>query len=244
MARTSTMTGKQSVSYRYFSDEGLEALINLPPTVQKLLFKIIKDADKKDNCCQLNSQELIAKHVLNKSNTYTHIRKLKSANFLRDVKDIYGTSRLMVNPEWVSWQSRDLVRFTILMYSLGSHELTMNHLDVEDQCRGRVDIHTGEHSDWFRDGLEKADDHYELQANTMYEYVSTDHTTSMEVAHALPVNTVTTGYFETQAPYVSEECTNYDRGYDEPFEDEFDSYHLKRNKPAMVSFKDAVAGMK
>ena len=232
MARTSTIKGKQSVSYRYFSDEGLEALITLPNTVQKLLFKIIKDADKKDNCCQLNSQELIAKHVLNKSNTYTHIRKLKSADFLRDVKDIYGTSRLMVNPEWVSWQSRDLVRFTILMYSLGSHELTIKHLELEDKCRGRINIHTGEHFDWFRSGIESADQHYALSSNMGYEYVSTGDLTPA----ITPVDSSTndSSGFRNQLSCTSEESClmQYDDGEYEA------SLTYQRLSPAILSMRD------
>jgi len=243
MARTSTMKGKQSVSYRYFSDEGLEAFINLPNTVQKLLFKIIKDSDKKDNCCRLNPQQLIAKHGLNQSNTYTHLRKLKSVNFLRDVEDIYGTTRLMVNPEWASWQSRDLVRFTILMYSLGSHELTLKHLGLEEKCRGRIDIYTGEHFDWFRNGLEKANCHYGLPANTGYEYVSTDIVTSKKATQVLPTSSMNTGNTDNQAPYSFEECTDYEKDNNEAFDDYADSYQFKGNTPAMLSFKDVRARM-
>jgi len=171
MTRTSTIKGKQSVDYRHIPDDGLETLINLPKAAATLLFQIIKDADKKDNCCQLSPKQLIAKYELNRSNAYTQIRKLKSVDFLREVKDVSGTARLMVNPAWMAWQSRDLVRFTILMYYLGSHGLAIEHRDLEFTCRGRIDVDTGEHFDWYRDGLKLANKHLGLAIQTDYEYV-------------------------------------------------------------------------
>ena len=233
MARTSTMKGKQNVHYYQISDEGLDVLVNLPKSASTLLVQIIQDADKKDNCCQLSPQQLIAKYELNHSNAYTQIRKLKSVGFLKEVKDVSDTARLMVNPIWVVWQSRGLVRFTILMYSLGSHDLTVEHLDLEDKCRGRIDVYTGEHFDWFRSGLEHADQHYGLKPNTRYEYVSTDLiATTIPSQKALLTqltNLIDTNILENTNT-LSEESTDFD-----DYDDYSDSCRYRKSIPVRVS---------
>jgi len=240
MTRTSTIKGKQSVHYRHISDEGLETLINLPKAAATLLFQVIKDADKKDNCCQLSPKQLIDKYELNHSNAYTQIRKLKSVDFLREVKDVSGTARLMVNPSWMAWQSRDLVRFTILMYSLGSHDLAVKHLDLEDQCRGRIDVDTGEHSDWFRSGLEHADQHYDLQLNTSYEYIPIGKppyvNTPQKVLPLPHTNSIRTSNVEYPVLQSSEHsaCHEADDDYDS-------SWSYRRAKPAILSMKDIIS---
>jgi len=253
MTRKSTVKGKQSVHYRHLTDEGFETLIDLPKTASKLLYQVIQDTDKKDNCCQLNTKQLILKYKLNASNTYTNIRKLKAVNFLREVEDVGGVTRLMVNPEWLSWQNRSLVRFTILMYSLGSHELTIKHLDLEHKCRGRIDIHTGEHFDWFRNGIERADLHHSLELNSPYEYSSTvQPTTSKDPQKALPkqhTNVININALEIQTTRSSEDSSFeevYD--YDEDSDcDEYDDYedgcHYQNNQSSIASLKDIIADL-
>lgn len=211
MSRTSTMKGKQSVAYRMLSDEGFKSIINLPKAPAKLLSHIIDNADKKDNCCQLTPKELIYKYQLNSNNCYTHIRKLKSLNWLKEVLDIYKSPRLMVNPEMIAWQSRDLVKFTILMYSLGSHNEAIKHLDMENKCRGRININTGEHFDWYRNGLERADHHYGRLNNEDYEYINVGHT---KEAEELPVPNPTPNVGDSsQSPF--DESHDYSHEYDD-----------------------------
>jgi len=255
MTRKSTMKGKQSVHYRHITDEGFKAIINLPKTASKLLYQIIQDTDKKDNCCQLNTKELILKYKLNASNTYTTIRKLKAVNFLREVEDIGGIKRLMVNPEWVSWQSRSLVRFTILMYSLGSHELTLIHLDLEVTCGGRIDIHTGELFDWFGNGIERADLHHGLKRNSPYEYSSAAQpTTSKNPQKALPknqanvmnINALEVQTSRSQETSCFEEDYDYDYGENSDY-DEYDDYenvcNFQNSQSSIVNLKDVIADL-
>jgi hypothetical protein len=253
MTRKSTMKGKQSVHYRHLTDEGFETLIDLPKTASKLLYQVIQDTDKKDNCCQLNTKQLILKYKLNASNTYTNIRKLKAVNFLREVEDVGGVARLMVNPEWLSWQNRSLVRFTILMYSLGSHELTIKHLDLEHKCRGRIDIHTGEHFDWFRNGIERADLHHGLELNSPYEYSSTvqpttsaDAQKALSTQHTNSINSAALGIQITRSSGVStfEEVYSYDEDSDyDDCNDYEDACHYQNNQPSIVSLKDIIVDM-
>ena len=253
MTRKSTMKGKQSVHYRHITDEGFKAIINLPKTASKLLYQIIQDTDKKDNCCQLNAQQLILKYKLNASNTYTTIRKLKAVNFLREVEDIGGIKRLMVNPEWLSWQSRSLVRFTILMYSLGSHQLTLNHLDLEVTCGGRIDIHTGELFDWFGNGIERADLHHGLELNSPYEYSSTvqpttsaDAQKALSTQHTNSINSAALGIQITRSSGVRtfEEVYSYDEDSDyDDCNDYEDACHYQNNQPSIVSLKDIIVDM-
>jgi len=245
MARTSTMKGKQNVHYYQISDEGLDVLVNLPKSASTLLVQIIQDADKKDNCCQLSPQQLIAKYELNHSNAYTQIRKLKSVGFLKEVKDVSDTARLMVNPIWVVWQSRGLVRFTILMYSLGSHDLTVEHLDLEDKCRGRIDVYTGEHFDWFRSGLERADQHYDLKPNTRYEYASTGKppylNTSQKVQLLKNSSSIKTSNVADTVLQSSEQNTYQEDDSHEEYDDYDDSWSYRRTKPAILSIKDIIS---
>lgn len=245
MARISTMKGKQNVHYYQISDEGLDVLVNLPKAASTLLVQIIQNADKKDNCCQLSPQQLIAKYELNHSNAYTHIRKLKSVGFLKDVEDIFGTVRLMVNSIWVSWQSRDLVRFTILMYALGSHDLTVKHLDLEDKCRGRIDINTGEHFDWFGSGLERADQHYGLKPDTRYEYVSTGKlpylNNSQKVQLSTNSSSIKTSNVANTVIQFSEHNTYQEDDSHEEYDGYDDSWSYRRAKPAILSIKDVIS---
>jgi hypothetical protein len=242
MARTSTMKGKQNVHYYQISDEGLNVLVNLPKAALILLVQIIQDSDKKDNCCQLSPKQLIDKYELNHSNAYSQIRKLKSVDFLKDAEDIFGIVRLMVNPIWVTWQNRGLVRFTILMYALGSHDLTVKHLDLEDMCRGRIDINTGEHFDWFGSGLERADQHYGLKPDTRYEYVSTGNlpflNTSQKVQRLTNSRSIKTSNMANTVLQFSEDNTYQE---DDSHEEYDDSLSYRRAKPAILSIKDVIS---
>ena len=242
MARTSTMKGKQNVHYYQISDEGLNTLVNLPKAASILLVQIIQDSDKKDNCCQLSPKQLIDKYELNHSNAYSQIRKLKSVDFLKDAEDIFGIVRLMVNPIWVTWQNRGLARFTILMYALGSHDLTVKHLDLEDMCRGRIDINTGEHFDWFGSGLERADQHYGLKPDTRYEYVSTGNlpflNTSQKVQRLTNSRSIKTSNMANTVLQFSEDNTYQE---DDSHEEYDDSLSYRRAKPAILSIKDVIS---
>jgi hypothetical protein len=248
MARTSTMKGKQNVHYYQISDEGLNTLVNLPKAASILLVQIIQDSDKKDNCCQLSPKQLIDKYELNHSNAYSQIRKLKSVDFLKDAEDIFGIVRLMVNPIWVTWQNRGLVRFTILMYALGSHDLTVKHLDLEDMCRGRIDINTGEHFDWFGSGLERADQHYGLKPDTRYEYVSTGKlpylNNSQKVQLSTNSSSIKTSNVANTVIQSSEHNTYQEddshEEYDD-YDDYDDSWSYRRAKPAILSIKDVIS---
>jgi len=245
MTRTSTIKGKQSVHYRHISDEGLDVLVNLPRAAGTLLIQIVKDADKKDNCCQLSPRQLIEKLELNHSNAYTQIRKLKSVNFLRDVEDVSGATRLMVNPAWMAWQSLDLVRFTILMYSLGSHDLAIKHLNLEEQCRGKIDINTGEHFDWYKAGLERANEHHDLKSTNSYDYITTVKLPYLNTSQTAQLSTtsnsmknskVANTYLQPvkQSTYQKddsrEECDDYDG-----------SCSYRRTRPAILRFKDVIS---
>ena len=245
MARTSTMKGKQNVHYYQISDEGLNVLVNLPKAALILLVQIIQDSDKKDNCCQLSPKQLIDKYELNHSNAYTQIRKLKAVDFLREVKDIFGFSRLMVNPAWMAWQSRDLVRFTILMYSLGSHDLAIKHLNLEEKCRGKIDANTGEHFDWFRSGLERANQHYDLQPNTSYKYIPTGKqpyvNTSQTVQPLTNSSSIKTSNVVNTVPQSSEHNTYQEDDSHEEYDDYDDSWSYRRAKPAILSIKDIIS---
>lgn len=175
MARTSTIKGKQNVAYRIITDEGLETLIALPSSTSKLLYLLIKDADKHDNCCQISPSKLTEKYSLNKSNTYQHIRKLKASNYVKEVTDIHDATRLMINPIYISWQKRELVRFTILMYKLGSHSKAIEHRKLEQSLRAKINPDTGESHDWFKAGIERAERHKNIPQEEDYYYETEDH---------------------------------------------------------------------
>ena len=174
MERQSTMAGKQSVAYRMLTNKGLELIIKMPKATAQTLLKIINHSDKHDNCLQLSPKELIVRYYLNQSNTYKHIRELKQINYLKEVLDINRENRLMVNPEFISWQSRRKIRFSILMYSLGSHDEAIKLRESEQRHGGRINPTTGEVVDWFYDGLELANEQLNICPSIGYEYTTSN----------------------------------------------------------------------
>ena len=184
MERQSTMAGKQSVAYRMLTNKGLELIIEMPKATALILLKIINHSDKHDNCLQLSTTELIFMYNLNQSNTYKHIRELRNINFIKEVLDINNATCLMINPEFISWQSRSKIRFSMLMYTLGSHHGATTLRNSEQQQGGRINPTTGEVRDWFYEGLEIANEQHNICPNTGYEYAITNNQNS-----AAPTNT-------------------------------------------------------
>jgi hypothetical protein len=139
------------------------------------------------------------------------------------------------------------------MYSLGSHELTIKHLDLEHKCRGRIDIHTGEHFDWFRNGIERADLHHGLELNSPYEYSSTvqpttsaDAQKALSTQHTNSINSAALGIQITRSSGVRtfEEVYSYDEDSDyDDCNDYEDACHYQNNQPSIVSLKDIIVDM-
>jgi len=153
MKRTFSFAGKQNVSFRLITNEGLESMVSLSKATSVTLYHLIKDTDKKDNCLQLGMPEVISKHNLNSSNFYAQVRKLRNKGWVKNVTDIFGIRRLMLNPSMILWQTLENLDFMILMYELGSHKKAIAFKNEVQMEHGYVNVKTGEYRDWFEEGL-------------------------------------------------------------------------------------------
>lgn len=80
---------------------------------------------------------------------------MKQEDIIKEVTDIYGINRLMVNPRLVWATGRDKLRFAINMYDLGSHDKAVKHIRFERSLVAHVDPCTGEITGDYQDREEE-----------------------------------------------------------------------------------------
>ncbi|WP_168016581.1 hypothetical protein [Halomonas salinarum] len=143
--------GKQSVSYRTMDDDLLRFIIGMPKGAGNLLVELLQSVDKNDNCLQVSLSSIIKENGWDQGNTSRHLSKLKREGVVKDVFDIHGVKRLMINPALVWSTRRDKLRFAVLMYETGSHEKAVEHKRFEDSLVAHIDPKTGEITGNYQD---------------------------------------------------------------------------------------------
>ncbi|WP_277811961.1 hypothetical protein [Chromohalobacter canadensis] len=139
-----TMKNIQNVSYRTCDAEFLRLLASLPKSVGNLLLAMLDEVDNQDNCVQVDMADIRKAHKLDKDNTSRRLARLKKEGIVKEVEDIHGIERLMINPALVWSTGRDKLRFAINMFELGSHAAAWRHSKLERELVGSIDTQTGE----------------------------------------------------------------------------------------------------
>ncbi len=147
--------GKQSVVYRTMDDDLLRLMVELPKGAGNLLIEMLQEVDKCDNCLQVSVSSIIKDNDWDQGNTSRHLSKLKKEGVVKEVTDIFGEDRLMINPALVWSTGRDKLRFAVLMFTHGSHEAAIKHKRVEDSLVCHIDPNTGEISGNYQDREEE-----------------------------------------------------------------------------------------
>lgn len=133
----------QRVHYRTTTDCFIRMVGSMPPSCTTVLLALLEDIDIKDNCVQKTWPEIVTKMGADRSNAAKSLARLKEDNLVREVKDIFGLKRLMINPQHVWSTSRDGLRFAVMMYNLGSHKQATDHRAEERRLSALIDPDTG-----------------------------------------------------------------------------------------------------
>lgn len=137
------MRNKQGVYYRTCSDEFLQKLSQLPHSVGKVFLTLLDVVDIKDNCVQKTFPEIVKESGWDRGNAHKSLQKLRKEFMVKNVIDIHGTERIMIDPRLVWSTGRDKLYFAKNMFISGSHEIAYQHSLLEDEMCGRIDIETG-----------------------------------------------------------------------------------------------------
>jgi len=131
--------------FRMLSDETLSCLEDMSGSQIKTMNLLIKYANVKDNCVQESMAEICRREDLDKGNVSKDVSRLVKLNLVkRNVIDIFGKKRLMINPTMVWSTNRDLIHFAANMYHLGSHQEAWAVAKLEKELVGKIDAETGE----------------------------------------------------------------------------------------------------
>lgn len=145
----------QAVAYRTVSDDLILTVGLLPRNCVKVLCQLLKEIDIKDNCVQRKWSDVVKDIGIDVSDAYKARKRLEEEDLIRTVLDIRGDERLMLNPQHVWSTSRDLLRFAILVYDLGSHEDAIEHRKNEKETCSTIDHRTGLMTSEYQIGLDR-----------------------------------------------------------------------------------------
>lgn len=137
------MRNKQGVYYRTCGDKFLHQLSKLPHSVGKVFLALLDVVDIKDNCVQKTFPEVVKENGWDRGNAHKALQKLRKEDMVRDVVDIHGEDRIMIDPRLVWSTKRDSLRFHLNMFLLGSHQKSWEHHLMEEEACGIIDVETG-----------------------------------------------------------------------------------------------------
>ncbi|GAB2782028.1 hypothetical protein GCM10027040_05080 [Halomonas shantousis] len=155
------MKGKQSVYYRTCTDEFLIKLSELPKSVGEVICELLNHIDIHDNCVQKSFPEIVKEKAWDRANKHKALCRLRDEGVIKEVVDAHGDCRWMVDPRLVWSTKRDELKFSIVMFLLGSHEEASKHREAEKSVGGEIDPLTGQMVGEFQDRVEFLDWLYE-----------------------------------------------------------------------------------
>lgn len=119
----------------------------LPEKQFKLLSKMMNNRkifDQHDNCLQVSLREASKALKVTYSEVQRLCRELQVKGLMNSAVDIYDMQRLMVNPSFLYFHTKQDKRFHRAMYSLGSHENAVEWVDMCRELDEGVNPETGE----------------------------------------------------------------------------------------------------
>lgn len=133
---------RQKVTYFTMSFSYLSALANLSKPALQLFAQLVEHIDKKCNCLQVTVAQLTTEAQMSKDKVKRGLKDLMAAGLVkRDVVDIGGKARYMVNPD-AYWSYGGLEReFALYMYHEGGHDAAIK---LKRCLSGKVDWSSGE----------------------------------------------------------------------------------------------------
>ncbi len=121
--------------------------MKLRKTQQDLLDTLLADNeifDKHDNCFQMSQRSIAKKLNLNNTTVDRLFQNLKKKGIAKEVLDVQGIKRVMINPEF-HWEHEEIeIIFTQAMFELGSHQAAVEHREAEMEIGYYIDPMTGE----------------------------------------------------------------------------------------------------
>lgn len=124
-----------------------ERNMKLHPSQQKLLDTLLivtEIFDSHDNCFQMSQRAIAKKLELNNTTVDRLFQNMKKKGIAKEVLDVQGVKRIMINPEFY-WNHEDIeIIFTQAMFELGSHEAAVEHREMEKDIGYYIDPQTGE----------------------------------------------------------------------------------------------------
>lgn len=145
----------QRVSYRTVSDVFIKTAFSSPASIGTIFAALLEHIDIKDNCVQVKWTEILDQTGVDKGNASRALSRLKEDGLVKYVLDIRGDERIMINPQHVWSTSRDELRFAVLMFDYGSHQLAVEHRRVERELSATIDHKTGLMASDYQVGLQR-----------------------------------------------------------------------------------------